>query len=171
MKYYLSFLAGAAIALFPLASAADADRTQAAAQQSADGRYLVVIAGCNDCHTVNWIETGGTLPEAGWLTGNPIGFRGPWGTTYPSNLRLLASEIDEDTWVAMLRTRQERPPMPWISTNNMNESDVRAIYRFVRSLGTAGGRMPAAVPPQHEPATPFILFEPQHMERLQGGSQ
>jgi len=34
-----------------------------------------------------------------WLTGDILGWRGPWGTTYPANLRLLASQITEDEWV------------------------------------------------------------------------
>ena len=132
----------------------------------ADGRYLVLIAGCNDCHTPNWNETGGTVPQADWLTGTTIGFRGPWGTTYPSNLRLLVNELNEDAWVRMLHERKERPPMPWISTNNMTESDVRDIYRFIKSLGSTGTRMPVAVGPDVEPTTPYIVFEPQHLERL-----
>ena len=130
------------------------------------GRYLVLIGGCNDCHTAGWAKSGGALPETEWLTGVPVGFRGPWGTTYPSNLRLLVNEIDEDSWVAMLRTRTERPPMPWVNMNRLNEADARALYRFIRVLGKEGPRAPVAVAPGVEPTTPYFLFEPQHMERL-----
>ncbi|HNP34305.1 MAG TPA: hypothetical protein PKK10_00520 [Woeseiaceae bacterium] len=130
------------------------------------GRYLVTISGCNDCHTASWPESNGTTPEAEWLTGVPIGWRGPWGTSYASNLRLLAQDLDEDAWVVMLRERQGKPPMPWMNLNRMHDDDARAIYRFIRSLGARGERMPMAVAPGIEPATPYFVLEPQHMERL-----
>jgi hypothetical protein len=44
------------------------------------GRYLVSIAGCNDCHTANYPVRGGKVPEAEWLTGDALGWRGPWRT-------------------------------------------------------------------------------------------
>jgi len=47
------------------------------------GRYLVVISGCNDCHTDGYLMTEGKVPEENWLTGSPVGWHGPWGTTYP----------------------------------------------------------------------------------------
>ena len=51
------------------------------------GRYLVVLGGCNDCHTPGYAASGGATPEAQWLLGDALGYLGPWGTTYPSNLR------------------------------------------------------------------------------------
>lgn len=130
------------------------------AESSIDaGRYLVTVGGCNDCHTVNWAETNGGVPEKEWLTGSPIGWRGPWGTTYASNLRLVADAMTEDAWVAMLRHRTDRPPMPWMNMNRLAESDARAIYRFIRWLGPAGEVMPAGVGPNVEPATPYLLLE------------
>lgn len=42
------------------------------------GKYLVLIGGCNDCHTPGFIESDGKGPaESEWLTGSPVGFRGP----------------------------------------------------------------------------------------------
>lgn len=133
------------------------------------GRYLVILGGCNDCHTANWPESGGAIPEQEWLTGSMVGFRGPWGTSYASNLRLLAQEMDEAGWVSMLRHRNGLPPMPWVNMKLLNDSDARAIYRYIRSLGAQGTRAPTAVPPGVEPLTPYIPFEPQHLERMQGG--
>jgi len=129
------------------------------------GRYLIIIGGCNDCHTPNWAETGGTLAEENWLVGSPLGWRGPWGTTYPSNLRLLAGQLTEDAWVAMLQTRVVRPQMPWMNVNRLSEQDSRAIYRYIRSLGSAGDPMPVAVDNLTEPATAYILMEPIAPER------
>lgn len=163
----LSCIAAGAVVAADTTSSPGTDATVGAASEREAGRYLVVIGGCNDCHTAGWPESGGKVPEDDWLTGVPVGFRGPWGTTYPSNLRLLVDEIEEDAWVAMFRTRNALPPMPWMNLNQMSEPDARAMYRFIRSLGKAGARMPTAVAPGVEPETPYIDFTPQHMERLQ----
>ena len=147
------------------ASSADAPRVQAESDTAA-GRYLVTISGCNDCHTAGWGETNGGVPVEDWLTGSPIGWRGPWGTTYSSNLRLLVRDLPEDAWVAMLRSRVDRPPMPWMNVNKLSENDARAIYRFIASLGVRGERMPAAVGPEAEPSTPYFNLEPQVPAKL-----
>ena len=76
------------------------------------------------------------------MTGLPIGFQGPWGTTYPSNQRLVLGAMTEAQWLQ--HARQERlPPMPWYNLEAMTDADLKAIYAFVRSLG---------------PATPLIMY-------------
>ena len=62
--------------------------TGAAASDVERGRYLVQVGGCNDCHTVGYLESGGTVPEPQWLTGGRVGYKGPWGITYAPNLLL-----------------------------------------------------------------------------------
>jgi len=131
------------------------------------GKYLVTIAGCNDCHTVGYIQANGNVAESEWLTGSPVGFRGPWGTTYPANLRLSVDKYNEADWVNMCRTRETMPPMPWPSLHKMSDQDLKAIYQFIRSLGPKGTMAPLMVAPGTEPQTPYIVFEPLHMERLQ----
>lgn len=123
------------------------------------GRYLVVVGGCNDCHTPRWMETDGALPESEWLTGASLGFQGPWGTSYPANLRLRAQAMTEEAFVARLKGKG-LPPMPWMNTARMADADLRAIYRFIRSLGPAGEAAPVAVAPGVEPSTPYIPFVP-----------
>jgi transketolase N-terminal domain/subunit len=59
------------------------------------GRYLMIAGGCNDCHTPGYMQTEGQAPEEQWLTGSAVGFQGPWGTTYPCNLRLYAEQLTE----------------------------------------------------------------------------
>ena len=54
----------------------------------ARGEYLVKTTGCNDCHTPGYAEQQGNVDKAQWLTGSPLGYNGPWGTTYAANLRL-----------------------------------------------------------------------------------
>lgn len=122
------------------------------------GRYLVRIAGCNDCHTPNYPQTGGKVPEKQWLIGDQLGWRGPWGTTYPVNLRKYMHGITENEWIKVAHTRQTRPPMPWFALRDMSREDLTAIYRFVRHLGPDDTIVPAYVPPSQMPAGPFVQF-------------
>ncbi|OQW31776.1 MAG: cytochrome C [Nitrospira sp. SG-bin1] len=121
-------------------------------------RYVITIAGCNDCHTTGYAEAGGKIPEKDWLKGDSMGWRGPWGTTYASNLRLYMHNLSEDQWIKVSRSVEFRPPMPWFVLRVMTEQDLRAIYRFIRNLGPAGEPAPAYVPPDQEPRGAFILF-------------
>ena len=131
-----------------------------AATPEAAGHYLFLFGGCNDCHTPGWAESNGHLPEAEWALGKSVGFRGPWGTSYPENLRLAAAETGEKEWVETFRKGAGLPPMPWMNYHAVPESDLLAIQRFLRSLGKRGVRAPAALPPGKEPATPYIDFVP-----------
>jgi hypothetical protein len=121
-------------------------------------RYIIKIAGCNDCHTTGYAEAAGKIPETDWLKGDTMGWRGPWGTTYASNLRLSMHNLSEEQWVRIARSVEFRPPMPWFVLREMKERDLRAIYRFIRHLGPAGDPAPAYVPPDQKPRQPFILF-------------
>jgi len=121
------------------------------------GQYLVRIGGCNDCHTPEYPEKNGLVDQKVWLTGSILGWRGPWGTTYPPNLRIMVDAMGEDAWVKRARSPL-RPPMPWFNLRDMRESDVRAIYRFIKYLGPAGQPAPSFVPPDQEPKPPFVQF-------------
>ncbi|CAN91412.1 cytochrome C [Sorangium cellulosum So ce56] len=125
------------------------------------GRYLILVGGCNDCHTPGWDRSGGKLPTSEWLTGSDVGYRGPWGTSYAANLRISAQNLGEEAWVRMFREAAGRPPMPWLNYVTLHERDLVAMYRFIRSLGEKGVPAPRAVPPEEEPATPYILMVPQ----------
>jgi mono/diheme cytochrome c family protein len=122
------------------------------------GKYLVKIAGCNDCHTAGYLPGLGKVDEKQWLMGDTMGWRGPWGTTYAPNLRLYFDKITEDQWVKIARVLETRPPMPWFTVREMTEQDLRAIHAYVKSLGPAGGPAPAYVPPDKEPKPPFAQF-------------
>ncbi len=124
----------------------------------ARGRYLVVIGGCNDCHTDGWAESGGTVPVKDWLEGSRVGWHGPWGTSYPSNLRLLFSRLSERDWVRLAGKGKLKPPMPWWALHAMTREDQRAVYRFIRSLGPAGKEAPTDLPSGVAPPPPAILF-------------
>ncbi len=124
------------------------------------GRYLVVFGGCNDCHTDGYAQHDGGLPESQWLTGSAVGFQGPWGTSYPANLRLTTARMTEDEWLVAARARR-MPPMPWFNLVALRDDDLRSMYRFVKSLGEPGKPVPAYVAPGGVVNTPVIVFVPQ----------
>lgn len=133
----------------PPSTASDADLL-------ARGEYLVRTTGCNDCHTPGYAESGGTTDKAGWLVGSPMGFHGPWGTTYPSNLRRRMQQLTEAQWLEYSANLRTRPMMPDFAVRAMTEEDRRAIYRFVHSLGAAGQPAPEALPPGQTPPAPYL---------------
>jgi mono/diheme cytochrome c family protein len=122
------------------------------------GKYLAKTAGCNDCHTPGYAMNGGKVPESQWLVGDSLGWRGPWGTTYPINLRLYMRDMPEAKWVQAAKTMKSRPPMPWFALHDMTETDLKAIWHFVRSLGPAGEPAPIYLPPGVEPKGLYIQF-------------
>jgi len=147
------------IAAALLAGAAQAQEKGAKASADVNrGRYLVATSGCNDCHTPGYPTSGGKVDEKLWMTGDKLGWRGPWGTTYPPNLRLTASRMNETQFVTIARSPQLRPPMPWFVLRDMNDRDVRAIYRYLKYMGPAGEPAPAYVPPDKTPNPPFVQF-------------
>ncbi|MGE5153601.1 MAG: cytochrome C [Bdellovibrio bacteriovorus] len=151
----LNWLGALGVAMFWSWGSVHAD----AAAQIDRGRYLVSVSGCNDCHTPGYPESGGTLPESDWLVGSSVGFEGPWGTTYPANLRKLIASQSESEWLRRARSAT-RPPMPWFSLRDMTESDLKAIYAFVRSLGDKGEPAPDYAPPGQAVLTPYFEFVP-----------
>jgi mono/diheme cytochrome c family protein len=144
-----SLIAGAAVAQQQVPKKAPGE--------AARGKYLVQIAGCNDCHTPGYPSSGGKVEEKLWLTGDPLGWRGPWGTTYASNLRLLVKDMTADQFVKHARN-EFRPPMPWFNLRDMSDRDVKAIYAYLKHLGPAGQPAPQYLPPDKAPSGPFVQF-------------
>ena len=123
------------------------------------GRYLTIVGSCNDCHTAGFAERDGDVPEKEWLLGSgPLGFRGPWGTTYPPNLRVTVSRLTEAQWVKYAKALKTRPPMPWFNLTQWTEADLRAFYQYVKQMGPVGEPAPPYLPPDKEPKPPYIQW-------------
>ncbi len=122
------------------------------------GRYLTLIGGCNDCHTPGFAPSDGKTPESQWLIGDGLGYRGPWGTTYPINVRHYFSLISEQQWLEVAHRMNSRPPMPSPAIRAMSDDDLRSLYRFVRSLGDSDHATPAYLPPGKPAAGPVVSF-------------
>ncbi|HTW85551.1 MAG TPA: hypothetical protein VMD91_15885 [Candidatus Sulfotelmatobacter sp.] len=152
----LALLALTALDATPRAAAVDAGASDVLAR----GRALVAFGACNDCHTPGWRDSDAMLPAERWMTGSAIGFRGPWGTAYPANVRLRFQQIDEEQWLAAVRTRGGHPPMTWHDVRSLSDADQRAIYRFIRALGPAGTPAPKDLGPDDSPTTPYVELVP-----------
>lgn len=151
----------ASIAGSPAASAVPAHPADSQEASITRGRYIASIAGCHDCHTPGHLQSGGQSPAESWLTGSQLGFQGPWGTTYPANLRLTVQSMTPAQWLVFARS-ERRPPMPWFNLKAMTDRDLTDLYHFIRSLGPAGEAAPAAVPPGGKVNTPYIVMEPKN---------
>jgi mono/diheme cytochrome c family protein len=128
------------------------------------GRYLVTVMSCNDCHTPGTLFGGPDMSRM--LSGSEVGWHGPWGTSFPRNLT-PDPETGLGKWTAdeianTLRTGVRPnhsvllPPMPWPSTSQLSEADLRAIVAFLRSLPPVKHAVPAALPPDGNYAGPVI---------------
>jgi len=123
------------------------------------GRYMVLTGHCNNCHTAGYAQKESNVAEKDWLMGSGAqGWRGPWGTTYASNLRINVHAMSEDEWVKYIKTLKARPPMPWWSTRETTEEDLRAMHAYIKSLGPAGAPAPAYLPPDQAPKPPYIQY-------------
>lgn len=134
------------------------DRLPFKPESISNGKYLTIIAGCNDCHTKGYAQSDGNVPEAEWLKGDDLGWHGAWGTTYPVNLRLLANSMTEKAWMQSVKKAKAKPPMPWYAVRDMHDNDFRDIYRYLRHLGPAGNPAPAFVPPDRVPSGPTVRY-------------
>ena len=162
MKLYSVGLVGAGLLCVIGSQAVNgqaARQTAAPNVQVERGRYIVDIGGCNDCHTAGFAEAGGKAAQTEWLKGDTLGFRGPWGTTYATNLRLAISKVTEAQWLAYGKNLNTRPPMPWFNVRAMTEEDLKAVYAYIRQLpGGLGTAAPAFLTPDKAPPQPFIQW-------------
>jgi mono/diheme cytochrome c family protein len=105
-----------------------------------NGRYLVESVGlCGACHTQRNMQTGAF--EGPPLGGSP-GFEQSHGmrwsppniTAHPDSGRL--GRMTEDEFVARFRAGRVLPhsPMPWQGLSRMEEDDLRAIYRYIKTV-------------------------------------
>ena len=147
-----------AYAATPQDKAPSATPATAASAEAQRGKYLIKIMGCNDCHTPGYAQAGGNVPESTWLTGDALGYKGAWGTTYAANLRLFFASMTRDQWIKYAKSTETRPPMPWFTLRATSERDLGAMYAYMKTLGPAGKPAPAYVPPGQQAAGPVVQF-------------
>jgi mono/diheme cytochrome c family protein len=155
--------AGLAIGL-GVACALQSMPTRADDAEIARGKYLVTIAGCNDCHTPGYFF--GKPDMARFLGGSDVGFEIPGlGVFVAPNLTPdptgLADWTSEQI-VTALQTgvrpdgRELAPIMPWHAFANLTKEDVNAIAAFLKSIPPVSNDVPDPVGPG-QPVSTFML--------------
>ena len=133
-------------------------------QQVARGKYLVTIAGCNDCHTPGSFFG---KPDAGKvLGGSDVGFAMPNGVFVPPNLT-PDKETGLGKWttdqIITAITKGERPDarilapiMPYQELSVLTRADALAIVAYLRSLPPVSHKVPGPFGPNDTP-TVFVM--------------
>jgi mono/diheme cytochrome c family protein len=132
------------------------------------GEYLATVMGCNDCHTPGALY--GDPDFSRRLSGSEVGWKGPWGVTYPRNLT-PDLETGLGYWkeldiVDAVRTGHRPdgsvllPPMPWQTYSRLTDPDAHAIAAYLMSLPIIEHKVPDRVPPGQEAAGSIIVFPP-----------
>ncbi|HYK01866.1 MAG TPA: c-type cytochrome [Thermoanaerobaculia bacterium] len=99
------------------------------------------------------------LPNGPWVwlgAGTNTAFAGPWGVSYAANLtpdQLTGIGIwNEETFIKTIRTgrhwgvsRPILPPMPWQNVRGLTDSDLKAVYAYLRSLKPIKNQVPDAI--------------------------
>lgn len=106
-----------------------------------NGRYLAEsVSNCWACHTQRDMKTGALVgPRFGGATmPDDLNPKRTWAppnlTSDPTTGRL--AQFSEDEFVARFRAGRVIPgsPMPWQGLGRMSEDDLRAIYRYLKTL-------------------------------------
>src|SRR5689334_4993728 len=131
----------------------------------ARGKYLVNIAGCNDCHTPGYFL--GKPDVARFLGGSEVGFEIPGlGVFHGPNLTSdketgLGGWTDGQILTALQKgTRPDgrmlAPIMPWHAFANLTPQDAQAIVTFLRSVPPVKNKVPGPFGPTEQP-TSFVM--------------
>ena len=142
-----------------------ATAAQAADPAAERGKYLVSIAGCNDCHTPGYFL--GKPDMARFLGGSEVGFEIPGvGVFHGPNLTPdketgLGNWTDEQILTALQKGarpdgRMLAPIMPWHAFANLTVEDAKGIVAYLRSLPPVKNKVPGPFGPT-ETATSFVM--------------
>jgi hypothetical protein len=115
------------------------------------GAHLVNLAGCGDCHTP--MVKGQSVPGMEFAGGAVLS--GPWGNVASANLTPDASGIpyyDEALFVQALHSgyvqaRPLHPIMPAMVYINLTDSDLKAMFAYLRTLKPVKHRVDNSEPP------------------------
>jgi len=107
------------------------------------GKYLAYSVGnCMGCHTERDSKTGEYIGEnyAGGMTFGPDIFTDGWvfvsPNLTPDPLTGIIADWDEESFVDRLKAGKlyDSSPMPWDALQRMKDNDLKAIYRFLRTV-------------------------------------
>jgi mono/diheme cytochrome c family protein len=151
---------------FALAAAFFALLTAAAADPRTErGKYLVMLGGCNDCHTPGVFL--GKPDFSRTLGGSEVGFELPGlGVFHGPNLTSdketgLGGWTPEEVVTAITKGqrpdgRELAPIMPWRSFAVLTKDDAFAIAAYLKSLPPIKNKVPGPFGPNETP-TSFVM--------------
>jgi cytochrome c553 len=179
-----NLLAAAAMLTAATANAAQAANT--GKSQIKHGETLVMLGGCNDCHSPKLMTPKGPVPDpARLLSGHaanaqlppvPGGVIGPgqwaaltnddftawvglWGISFAANLTPdMATGLGgwtAEQFIQSMRTgkhlgvgRPILPPMPTDNLAALTDSDLKAVFAYLKSLKPIKNQVPPPLPPK-----------------------
>jgi mono/diheme cytochrome c family protein len=129
------------------------------------GKYLVTIAGCNDCHTPGGML--GQPDEKRRLAGSDVGFGDPasgvWigGNLTPDPETGLGKWTPEQIVTAFTKGklpdgRELSQMMPWPALSHLTPDDANAIAAYLQSLPPVKNAIPGPYKAGETPATPYV---------------
>jgi hypothetical protein len=139
LSVYIALAGGATV----IAAAATMLPTAHAESPVERGKYLAVLAGCNDCRTPGFFL--GAPDTAKYLGGSDVGFEIPGLGVFPGRNITPDKETGIGNWtdnqIATALTtgtrpdgRQLAPIMPYASFTDMTKEDLAAMIAFLRSI-------------------------------------
>ncbi len=146
-----------------------ASAASAADPQIERGKYLVSIAGCNDCHTPGYFFGKPDFSRA--FGGSDVGFAIPGvGAVVGRNLT-PDKETGLGDWTAeQIITafttgvrpdgRKLSPIMPYMELANLSNEDARAIAAYLQSIPSVKNAVPGPFGPKDVPSTPVFVIIP-----------
>ena len=169
MKHSIRVAFAGAAAAVALVTAALTPRAHADSQIDR-GKYLVVIAGCNDCHTPGFFL--GKPDMAKYLGGSDVGFEIPGLGLFngrnitPDKETGIGAWTDEQIATAITTGkrpdgRQLAPIMNYASFSYLTKEDVAAIIAYLRSIPAVNNKVPGPFKPgEKAPIFTFRVLPP-----------
>jgi mono/diheme cytochrome c family protein len=139
----LRIFAGAAVSLAAIAAAVSLSPKAHAESPVERGSYLVVVAGCNDCHTPGFFF--GKPDKDKFLGGSDVGFEIPGLGVFngrnitPDKETGIGAWTDEQIATAITTGkrpdgRQLAPIMNYAAFTHLTKEDVAAVVAYLRSI-------------------------------------
>jgi len=133
------------------------------------GRYLVMLGGCNDCHTPGYFLGKPDFERA--LSGSEVGFLIPdlgvfHGRNLTPDVETGIGSWSEDDIVKALRTGERpdgrilAPIMPWKSLAVLTDEDAYAIAAYLKSLPPVKNAVPGPFGPDEKPTGYVMAIKP-----------
>jgi mono/diheme cytochrome c family protein len=129
------------------------------------GKYLVIIAGCSDCHTPGGLL--GSPDKTKYLGGSDVGFGDPASGVWIGGNLTPDPDTGLGKWtldqIVASFTKGMTPEgrtlseiMPWPTFSQLTPEDARAVALYLQSLPPVKNAIPGPYKAGETPAVPYI---------------